>query len=163
MCKSLHSKGGWIILIAAVFHQLWLSDLSLTLLILFNLSCYEDKVFLKATEITHISLSNIRLTFNILSFSGIEKVVQVYYHCRISIEHFCCCRIALKSGYGKYLGINSDGLVVGRSDAIGSREQWETVFQDVSASFFWSWCIWRFNPVDQQVNFQAKMPKHCWF
>ncbi|KAG8134693.1 putative Protein FRG1-like protein [Naja naja] len=28
-------------------------------------------------------------------------------------------RIALKSGYGKYLGINSDGLVIGRSDAIG--------------------------------------------
>ncbi|XP_031133524.1 protein FRG1 [Sander lucioperca] len=39
-------------------------------------------------------------------------------------------RIALKSGYGKYLGINSEGLVVGRSDAIGSREQWETVFQE---------------------------------
>lgn len=39
-------------------------------------------------------------------------------------------RIALKSGYGKYLGINSEGLVVGRSDAIGSREQWEAVFQD---------------------------------
>ncbi|XP_029989924.1 protein FRG1 [Sphaeramia orbicularis] len=38
-------------------------------------------------------------------------------------------RIALKSGYGKYLGINSDGVVVGRSDAIGSREQWEPVFQ----------------------------------
>ncbi|KAF3825548.1 hypothetical protein GH733_005530 [Mirounga leonina] len=38
--------------------------------------------------------------------------------------------IALKSGYGKYLGINSDGLVVGRSDAIGPREQWEPVFQD---------------------------------
>ncbi|GAA6234995.1 protein FRG1 [Lates japonicus] len=39
-------------------------------------------------------------------------------------------RVALKSGYGKYLGINSEGLVVGRSDAIGSREQWEPVFQD---------------------------------
>ncbi|XP_056136645.1 protein FRG1 isoform X2 [Lampris incognitus] len=39
-------------------------------------------------------------------------------------------RIALKSGYGKYVGINSDGLVVGRSDAIGSREQWEPVFQN---------------------------------
>ncbi|KAM9769217.1 protein FRG1 [Menidia menidia] len=39
-------------------------------------------------------------------------------------------RMALKSGYGKYLGINSDNLVVGRSDAIGSREQWEPVFQD---------------------------------
>ncbi|CAL1600948.1 unnamed protein product [Knipowitschia caucasica] len=39
-------------------------------------------------------------------------------------------RIALKSGYGKYMGVNSDGLVVGRSDAIGAREQWEPVFQD---------------------------------
>lgn len=45
-------------------------------------------------------------------------------------------RIALKSGYGKYLGINSDGLVVGRSDAIGPREQWEPVFQDVSTIIF---------------------------
>ncbi|KAG7221881.1 hypothetical protein INR49_016907 [Caranx melampygus] len=39
-------------------------------------------------------------------------------------------RVALKSGYGKYLGINSDGLVMGRSDAIGAREQWEPVFQE---------------------------------
>ncbi|XP_070683749.1 protein FRG1 [Pempheris klunzingeri] len=39
-------------------------------------------------------------------------------------------RIALKSGYGKYLGVNSEGLIVGRSDAIGAREQWEPVFQD---------------------------------
>lgn len=51
-----------------------------------------------------------------------------------------CCRIALKSGYGKYLGINSEGLVVGRSDAIGSREQWEPVFQDVSKYFLISPC-----------------------
>lgn len=49
-------------------------------------------------------------------------------------DHLCPCRIALKSGYGKYLGVNSDGVVVGRSDAIGSREQWEPVFQDVSSS-----------------------------
>ena len=41
-------------------------------------------------------------------------------------------RVALKSGYGKYLGITSEGVVVGRSDAIGSREQWEPVFQEVS-------------------------------
>ncbi|XP_012690667.2 protein FRG1 [Clupea harengus] len=39
-------------------------------------------------------------------------------------------RIALKSGYGKYLGVTSEGVVVGRSDAIGSREQWEPVFQE---------------------------------
>lgn len=39
--------------------------------------------------------------------------------------------MALKSGYGKYLGVSADGTVVGRSDAISSREQWEPVFQDV--------------------------------
>lgn len=39
-------------------------------------------------------------------------------------------RVALKSGYGKYLGVSSEGVVVGRSDAIGSREQWEPVLQD---------------------------------
>ena len=35
----------------------------------------------------------------------------------------------LKSGYGKYVGINSDGLLV-HLDIIGPREQWEFVFQD---------------------------------
>ncbi|XP_063659356.1 protein FRG1B-like isoform X3 [Pan troglodytes] len=40
-------------------------------------------------------------------------------------------RITLKSGYGKYIGINSDELVVGHSDATGPREQWEPVFQNI--------------------------------
>jgi len=39
--------------------------------------------------------------------------------------------IALKSGYDKYLSVQTDGRVVGRSDAISGREQWEPVFQDV--------------------------------
>ncbi|KAL6067173.1 hypothetical protein STEG23_015999 [Scotinomys teguina] len=39
-------------------------------------------------------------------------------------------RTVLKSGYGKYLGINSDGHVAGHLDAIGPKEQWEPVFQD---------------------------------
>ncbi|MEE6497743.1 hypothetical protein FKM82_002831, partial [Ascaphus truei] len=39
-------------------------------------------------------------------------------------------RIALKSDCGKYVSIISDGLVIGRADAIGSREQWEPVFQN---------------------------------
>jgi len=39
-------------------------------------------------------------------------------------------KLALKSGYGKYLRVNADGSVVGRSDAIGSMEQWEPVFQN---------------------------------
>ncbi|XP_064481797.1 protein FRG1-like isoform X2 [Ornithodoros turicata] len=39
-------------------------------------------------------------------------------------------KIALKSGFGKYLRVLPDGSVVGRSDAIGPLEQWEPVFQE---------------------------------
>ncbi|XP_033124398.1 protein FRG1-like [Anneissia japonica] len=39
-------------------------------------------------------------------------------------------KIALKSGYGKYIAVNAENEVIGRSDAVGSREQWEPVFQD---------------------------------
>lgn len=39
-------------------------------------------------------------------------------------------KFALKSGYGKYLGVSKDGVVMGRSDAVGAMEQWEPVFQD---------------------------------
>lgn len=40
-------------------------------------------------------------------------------------------KIALKSGYGKYLTVDPDGDVTGKAEAIGMREQWEPVFQDV--------------------------------
>ncbi|CDW52361.1 protein FRG1 [Trichuris trichiura] len=39
--------------------------------------------------------------------------------------------IALKSGYDKYLGVNNEGYVVAVADAIGPRERWELVFEDV--------------------------------
>ena len=39
--------------------------------------------------------------------------------------------VALKSGFDKFLGVTSEGKVTGRSDAVGAREQWEPVFQDV--------------------------------
>ncbi|GIY61635.1 protein FRG1 [Caerostris extrusa] len=39
-------------------------------------------------------------------------------------------KIALKSGYNKYLRVGPDGRLYGRSDAIGSMEQWEPVFQE---------------------------------
>lgn len=38
-------------------------------------------------------------------------------------------KFALKSGYGKYLGIAKE-TVVGRSDAVGAMEQWEPVWQE---------------------------------
>ncbi|XP_022079542.1 protein FRG1-like [Acanthaster planci] len=39
-------------------------------------------------------------------------------------------KIALKTGFDKYISVDYDRRVVGRSDAIGPREQWEPVFQD---------------------------------
>ncbi|XP_046985667.1 protein FRG1 homolog [Schistocerca americana] len=39
-------------------------------------------------------------------------------------------KIALKSGYGKYLTACKDGKVTGRSAACGPMEQWEPIFQD---------------------------------
>lgn len=38
-------------------------------------------------------------------------------------------KIAIKSGYGKYLGVEKDGAITGRSDAVGAHEQWEPIFQ----------------------------------
>jgi len=39
-------------------------------------------------------------------------------------------KITLKSGYGKYLGVDRNGVVVGRSDAVSALEQWEPVFEE---------------------------------
>ncbi|XP_017785674.1 PREDICTED: protein FRG1 homolog [Nicrophorus vespilloides] len=39
-------------------------------------------------------------------------------------------KVAFKSGYGKYLRVEKNGNITGRSDAIGPLEQWEPVFQD---------------------------------
>ena len=43
-------------------------------------------------------------------------------------------KVAFKSGYDKYLSVDGKGRVVGRSDAISEREQWEPIFQDVRAA-----------------------------
>lgn len=40
-------------------------------------------------------------------------------------------KIAMKSGYGKYLGVTPTGKVVGVAEAIGALEQWEPVFKEV--------------------------------
>lgn len=40
-------------------------------------------------------------------------------------------KVSFKSGYGKYLRIEKDGMVTGRSEAVGSMEQWEPVFEVV--------------------------------
>ncbi|CAG0884821.1 unnamed protein product [Cyprideis torosa] len=39
-------------------------------------------------------------------------------------------RVAFKSGYNKHLGVDKNGILIGRADAIGTREIWEPVFED---------------------------------
>ncbi|XP_059178628.1 protein FRG1-like [Physella acuta] len=39
-------------------------------------------------------------------------------------------KVAFKSGYGKYWGVEANGQVVGVAEAMGSREQFEPVFQE---------------------------------
>ncbi len=40
--------------------------------------------------------------------------------------------MALKSAYGRYIGVNTAGELVGRAEAMGPRETWEPVFEEVS-------------------------------
>lgn len=44
-------------------------------------------------------------------------------------------KVALKSGYNKYLRVEGNGVVTGRSDAIGAMEQWEPVFEVIFYQF----------------------------
>ena len=47
-------------------------------------------------------------------------------------------KIALKSGYNKYMKVQGNGQVLGISDAVGAMEQLEPIFQVLS----WSWLIY---------------------
>lgn len=44
--------------------------------------------------------------------------------------------LAFKSGYGKYLKVEKDGIITGRSEAVGGMEQFEAVFQVKISIFF---------------------------
>lgn len=39
-------------------------------------------------------------------------------------------KVSFKSGYNKYIRVESDGMVTGRLEAIGAMEKWEPVFED---------------------------------
>uniref|UniRef100_A0A914WA56 FRG1 n=1 Tax=Plectus sambesii TaxID=2011161 RepID=A0A914WA56_9BILA len=39
-------------------------------------------------------------------------------------------KISLKTGYGKYIGVNSEGQLVATAEAIGVRERFEVIFQE---------------------------------
>ena len=44
-------------------------------------------------------------------------------------------KVALKTGYGRYVGVNTAGELIGKSEAIGPREMWEPVFEEVGQMF----------------------------
>jgi len=39
-------------------------------------------------------------------------------------------KISIKTGFGKYVGVDSEGILVATSEAIGARERFEVVFQE---------------------------------
>lgn len=49
---------------------------------------------------------------------------EIFTALRINDEH-----VAFKSGYGKYLKVEKDGVITGRSDAISALQQFEPVFE----------------------------------
>ena len=40
-------------------------------------------------------------------------------------------KVAIKSAYGRYVSVAISGELAGRSEAVGPREQWELVFEEV--------------------------------
>ena len=50
-------------------------------------------------------------------------------------------KIAIKSGFGRYVSCGTTGELVGRAEAIGPRELWETVFENVCKNMDVSKCI----------------------
>ena len=99
---------------------------------------------------THISTSLIlKLDETILSFTSADTgpsthVYNPLHHILVSLpeespdpaEVFTVVRVAetkvaLKSGYGRYLGVNTAGELTGTAEAVGSRETWEPVFEEV--------------------------------
>ncbi|XP_066245536.1 protein FRG1 [Euwallacea similis] len=66
-------------------------------------------------------------------------------------------KVAFKSGYDKYLSVNKNGVVVGRSDAIGPVEQWEPVFEEGKMALIgWNDC---FMSADDEDSIVAKSKK----
>ena len=40
-------------------------------------------------------------------------------------------KVAVKTAYGRYMSVSTSGELAGRTEAMGPREQWELVFEEV--------------------------------
>lgn len=74
--------------------------------------------------------SNHSFVFIIINQGDGPEPEEIFTALAINDRH-----IALKSGYGRYLKVEKDGIITGRSEAVGGLEQFEPVFQ-VNISFY---------------------------
>ena len=51
--------------------------------------------------------------------------MSFFYLCFFSLSKISDTKISLKSGYGKFLGVDKSGIVTGRVEAITPLEQFE--------------------------------------
>ena len=54
-------------------------------------------------------------------------------------------KIAIKSGFGRYVSCGTTEELAGRAEAIGPRELWETAFENVCKNMDTSSCIYVHN------------------
>ena len=44
-------------------------------------------------------------------------------------------KVAIKTAYGRYVGVSTSGELAGRTEAMGPREQWQLVFEEVRSVY----------------------------
>ena len=61
---------------------------------------------------------------------------EVFSTVRVSVA-----KVAIKSAYDRYMSVSTSGELVGRMEAIGPREQWEPVFEEVCLHSVYMWSL----------------------
>lgn len=71
-------------------------------------------------------------------------------------------KVVFKSGYGKYLTVEKDGIVTGRSDAVGNLEQFEPIFENGKLALLGAnGCFMGIDPEDDAlVALKKKVSEH---
>ena len=49
----------------------------------------------------------------------------------LTVVHVSDTKVAFKTAYDRYVAASTSGELVGRAEAVGPREQWELVFEEV--------------------------------
>ena len=66
------------------------------------------------------------ILWSVVVLTEVDRLAEIFTLVQLSEN-----KVALKSGYGCYLGVNSSGEVIGKAEAVAAREQWEAIFEEV--------------------------------